>query len=159
MTRSAKATRPRRKGVRRAIILPTLTVLIHTAVMTLQLLASNMEGHGTALIANMVHPVLTVRPVRLHTAVMITQLLVLKPAEHGTARIAKCLKVQALQFLLFQRRLQQSQLRSLCGLFSSWRDMGRDCLPDAQFGQFQQCYSKSSRSRLAVWENNKFFSR
>ena len=50
-------------------------ILLHTAVMTLQLLASNMEGHGTALIASMVLPVLilTARPVRRLTAVMIIQ--------------------------------------------------------------------------------------
>ena len=78
------------------LILQALIVLIHTAVMTLQLLASNMEGHGTVLIANIVHPVLTARPVQLHTAVMIIQQLALKPAEPGTVRIAKCLKVQAL---------------------------------------------------------------
>ena len=64
--------------------------------MTLQLLASNMEGHGTVLIANIVHQVLTARPVQLLTAVMIIQQLALKPAEHGRVRIVKCLKVQAL---------------------------------------------------------------
>lgn len=51
-----------------------------------------MEGHGTALIANIAHQVLTVRPVRrLHlTAVMIIQPLALKPGELGMALIAKC---------------------------------------------------------------------
>ena len=46
------------------LILQALTVRILTAVMTLQLLASNMEGHGTALIANIVHQVLIARPVQ-----------------------------------------------------------------------------------------------
>ena len=64
--------------------------------MTLQLLASNMEGHGTALIANIVHQVLTAQPVQLLTAVRIIQPLAPKLEGHGTVRIVKCLKVQAL---------------------------------------------------------------
>ena len=71
-------------------ILQVLIVLIHTAVMTIQLLASNMEGHGTALIANIVHQVLTAQPVQLLTAVRIIQPLALKPEGHGTALIARC---------------------------------------------------------------------
>ena len=78
------------------LILQALTVLIHTAVTTLQLLASNMEGHGTVLIANIVHQVLTARPVQLLTAVTMRPLRALKPAEPGRVRIAKCLKVPAL---------------------------------------------------------------
>ena len=65
-------------GLIRAVLIPlilqALIVLIHTAVTTLQLLASNMEGHGTVLIANIVHQALTARPVQL-TAVMIIQQL------------------------------------------------------------------------------------
>ena len=72
------------------LILQALIVLIHTAVTTLQLLASNMEGHGTVLIANIVHQVLTARPVQLLTAVMIIQQLALKPAGRGMAQLALC---------------------------------------------------------------------
>ena len=72
------------------LILQALIVLIHTAVTTLQLLASNMEGHGTALIASIVHQVLTAQPARLLTAVRIIQPLALKPEELGTALIARC---------------------------------------------------------------------
>lgn len=72
------------------LILPALTVRILTAVMTLRLLALNMEEHGTAPIANMARPVLTARLVRLLTVVLIIQPLALKPAELGTGRLARC---------------------------------------------------------------------
>ena len=67
------------------------------------------EGHGTALIANIVHQVLTAQPVQLLTAVRIIQPLAPKLEGHGTVRIVKCLKVQALTVPIIPAPLQQSQ--------------------------------------------------